>query len=436
MEALTLYELNALVRGTLEQSLQQAYWLQAELSEVKPAYNGHCYVEFVQKAPRGQALIARARGVIWAGTYSLLAPLFERETGTHLTAGMKVLVRVNVSFHELYGYSLTVTDIDPTYTLGDLARRRREILLRLEEEGILEDNRSLPFPVPATRIAVISSATAAGYGDFCDQLAHNEYGFRFTTRLFPAVMQGERVEDSILEALDAILDERDDWDAVVIIRGGGATSDLSAFDSYLLAAACAQFPLPIITGIGHERDDTVLDCVAHRRVKTPTAAAAFLIDYHQTLATQLDSLVSTLTQNIRQRLHDEKTRIDSQAFRLNTLFTRTLEREKLRIDRLPQRLQAAVRHKLQEETHRTENRLSRLQLLPGLRLERERLRLENWQQRIETADPIHLLKRGYTLTLKDGRPVKHPEDVKPGDEILTRTAGGDIRSVVREERTP
>ena len=231
MEALTLYELNGLVRGTLERTLQAEYWLQAELSEVREAYNGHCYLEFVQKSVNGRDLVAKARGVIWAGMYRLLKPMFERETGRTLSPGLKVLVKVGVTFHELYGYSLTVTDIDPAYTLGDMARLRREILARLEADGILNDNKELSLPLSANRIAVISSATAAGYGDFCNQLLRNDYRLRFTVRLFPAVMQGEHVESSVLAALDAVMARQDDWDAVVIIRGGGATSDLSGFDT-------------------------------------------------------------------------------------------------------------------------------------------------------------------------------------------------------------
>ena len=287
--ALTLYELNARVRGVLETGLPDRYWLQAELSEVREAYNGHCYLEFVQKDKGGRELVARARGVIWAGVYQLLKPMFEREAGRPLAAGLKVLVRVSVSFHELYGYSLTVTDIDPAYTLGDMARLRREILARLEEDGILYANKELSLPMIVSRVAVISSATAAGYGDFCHQLLLNDYRFRFDVRLFPAVMQGERVEQSVLSALEAVMNDAEGgWDVVVIIRGGGATSDLSGFDSYWLAAACAQFPLPVITGIGHERDDTVIDLVAHTRVKTPTAAAAFLVRHQLEAAMRLE----------------------------------------------------------------------------------------------------------------------------------------------------
>lgn len=246
-QPITLYELNSLVRNTLDSSLDETYWLQAELSEARLASNGHFYVEFVQKNKQGTGLLARAKGAIWSSTYQLLAPAFERTTGQSLRAGLAVSVMVSVSFHELYGYTLVVNDIDPDYTLGDMARRRREILLRLEEEGILNDNKELIMPPSLNRIAVISSATAAGFGDFCHQLWHNEHHLRFHLKLFPAIMQGARVEESILQALENILSENKLWDAVVIIRGGGATSDLSDFDTYLLAAACAQFPLPILT---------------------------------------------------------------------------------------------------------------------------------------------------------------------------------------------
>ena len=276
---LSLLELNSLVRRSITSCLPDEYWVQAELSDVRVNYSGHCYLEFVQKDATGNALLAKARGIIWANVFTRLRSYFERETGQAFVSGLKVLVKVTVDFHELYGYSLTVVNIDPTYTLGDMVRRRKEILRQLDEEGILTLNKELELPVLTQRIAVISSATAAGYGDFCNQLLHNSFGFVFYPRLFQAIMQGEQVEQSIIQALDCINATRDNWDVVVIIRGGGATSDLSGFDTYDLAANCAQFPLPIITGIGHERDDTVLDMISHTRVKTPTAAAEFLINH-------------------------------------------------------------------------------------------------------------------------------------------------------------
>lgn len=409
METLTLYELNNLVRGVVENTLDGEYWLQAELSEVRPAYNGHCYVEFVEKDKRGRDLVAKARGVIWAGTYGLLKPMFERETGRPLSPGLKVLVKVTVSFHELYGYSLTVRDIDPAYTLGDLARLRREILARLEADGILDDNKSLPLPMLANRIAVISSATAAGYGDFCNQLLRNEYGFRFTTRLFPAVMQGERVEQSVLSALDAIMAERGEWDVVVLIRGGGATSDLSGFDTYLLAAACAQFPLPVITGIGHERDDTVLDMVAHTRVKTPTAAAAFLVGHQLETASRLEEFSRRATEGAERRMERERGRMVQVAARLSSAF---------------------VRVKMADE-HRLQRALERLRMALPLRMERERFRLQLAGQRCEAANPENLLKRGYSMSFCGGELVRDAARLHPGDTLTTRLAEGEIRSIVQ-----
>lgn len=243
VQPLTLYELNNHVRMALSSALPDECWVQAELSDVRVNSAGHCYVEFVQKDARTNALLAKARGTVWGNVFRLLRPYFERETGQSFSAGIKVLVQVRVEFHELYGYSLTVTDIDPSYTVGDMVRRRREILRQLEEEGVLTLNKELPLTILPQRIAVISSPTAAGYGDFCNQLSSNPYGLQFYPQLFPAIMQGDRVESSILEALDQIHATISNWDVVVIIRGGGSVSDLSGFDTYLLAAACAQFPV-------------------------------------------------------------------------------------------------------------------------------------------------------------------------------------------------
>ena len=313
MDSLSLLELNALVRRSLEQCLPDEYWIQAELSDVRSNTTGHCYLEFIQKDPRSNSLVAKARGMIWNNIYRLLKPYFEESTGQLFTSGIKVLVKVTVQFHELYGYSLTVLDIDPTYTLGDMARRRREILLQLEEEGVLTLNKELEMPVLPQRIAVVSSATAAGYGDFCHQLKHNSGGFFFYTELFPALMQGNQVEESVLAALDCINTRISEFDVVVIIRGGGAASDLSGFDTYLLAAACAQFPLPVITGIGHERDDTVLDSVAHTRVKTPTAAAELLIQRVGEAAERLEEFYANDVINY-QKYVEEKQALEEKRF--------------------------------------------------------------------------------------------------------------------------
>lgn len=410
MEALSLYDLNALVRRSLEQCLPDEYWVQAELSDVRTNSTGHCYLEFIQKDPRSNNLIAKARGTIWANVYRLLKPYFEESTGQAFVSGIKVLVQVTVSFHELYGYSLTVQDIDSTYTLGDMARRRREILKQLEEEGVLTLNKELEMPVLPQRIAVVSSPTAAGYGDFCHQLKNNSRGFFFHTELFPALMQGDRVEESVLSALDAILNRQEDFDAVVIIRGGGATSDLSGFDTYLLAAACAQFPLPIITGIGHERDDTVLDSVAHTRVKTPTAAAEYLINCMDLAADELEVLISQLHESVRSRLTEEHRKLISYRNRIPSAVVRRVSDAKLALLTTRKDISLAVQTLLSRQRHR----------------------LELLQQRLADASPEKMLARGYSITLKDGKVVKNGDVLQLNDEIVTRLYQGEIVSIVTD----
>lgn len=409
--SLSLLELNALVRRSLEQCLPDEYWLQAELSDVRSNASGHCYLEFVQKDPRGNNLIAKARGTVWANVYRLLKPYFEEATGQLFTSGIKVLVKVTVGFHELYGYSLTVQDIDPTYTLGDMARRRREILMQLEEEGVLTLNKELDLPLLPQRIAVISSATAAGYGDFSHQLQHNARGFFFYTELFPALMQGNQVEESVLAALDEVLARIKEFDAVVIIRGGGATSDLSGFDTYLLAAACAQFPLPIITGIGHERDDTVIDSVAHTRVKTPTAAAELLISRMEEASDRLEDLADRLYAGALYRLEQERKRLTAYTARIPSQAIHRLSGARMR-------LQAAKTGLLHGA---------------GSLLARRRHRLELLQNHVADASPDKLLKRGYSLTLKGGKAVRDAASLHEGDELTTRFHNGEVTSIVNHK---
>ena len=413
-EPLSLYELNALVRRTVEAGMPDAYWVQAELSDVRVNASGHCYVEFVQKSPLDNTLLAKARGMVWAHVFKLLKPYFEQATGQAFAAGIKVLVQVSVAFHELYGYSLMVCDIDPAYTLGDLAQRRREILRQLEEEGVLTLNKELPMPALPQRIAVISSPTAAGYGDFRHQLEHNPQGYYFRIELFRAVMQGEETEATILSALDGINARLDEFDVVVIIRGGGSTSDLSGFDTYLLAAACAQFPLPIITGIGHERDDTVLDSVAHTRVKTPTAAAEYLIGRMDEAAGTLHTFAARLQQSARNRLQQEHRRIDLLRRRIPASAYRSLSRSNLALATMQTRIRQNV----------------------AALIERRRHRLELLAQRLVDASPQKQLARGYSLTLKEGRVVRDIACLQTGDQLETRLHRGTIRSIVARTENP
>lgn len=426
---LTLYELNALVRQSVRLSMPDAYWVQAELSDVRTNYSGHCYLEFVQKDPKSNALLAKARGIVWSNVFRELKPYFERETGQAFVAGLKVLVRVTVDFHELYGYSLTVSDIDPTYTLGDMAKRRREILQRLEEEGVLTLNKELELPELTQRIAVISSPTAAGYGDFCDQLERNAFGFVFYTKLFPAVMQGEQVEASIIRALNRINAGHGRWDVVVIIRGGGATSDLSGFDTYELATNCAQFPIPIITGIGHERDDTVIDKVAHTRVKTPTAAAEFLINHLRETADRLEAYASFFYQEVPEWLGQQKERLERWVARIPARVQMRIQNEGFRQERLVKRVHLAWQARMMRETYRLQLD-GRLNVALQSRLQREGGRLQLLEQQVRAASPELLLQKGYSITLKNGKAVTDAFALHPGDEVVTRVAKGEFKSKV------
>lgn len=407
-QILSLYELNNLVKQALRYHLPDCYWIQAELSDVRSNYSGHCYLEFVQKDANGNNIIAKARGTIWNNIYKLLRPYFEQETGQLFTSGIKVLVKVSVEFHELYGFSLTVLDIDPSYTVGDMVRKRKEILRRLEEEGVLDMNKELDVSLAPQRIAVISSPTAAGYGDFCNQLQQNPYGLFFYTRLFPAVMQGEHVEESIISALNQIYEKVEHWDAVVIIRGGGATSDLTGFDTYDLAMNCAQFPLPIITGIGHERDDTVLDMIAHTRVKTPTAAAEYLISRVYDAALRLEDYSARILNEVEARMVREKNRLSRLADRIPMNTKMYLQKGYYKIEGLQRRLYSALQHRLMKETHH-------LQLL---------------EQQVNAASPEHLLKKGYSITLLNGKAITDIANLQKGDVVTTRYAKGETQSVI------
>ena len=409
-EALSLLELNTRIRGALSRAFPETCWVRAEMSDVRVnTSSGHCYLEFVEKNVQTGQLVAKVRGSIWAKTFRMLKPYFEMETGQMFASGLKVLVKVSVEFHELYGLSLTVLDIDPAYTLGDMVRKRMEIIRQLQEEGVFTLNKELPFPLLPRRIAIITSPTAAGYEDFMNQLTRNKGGYPFYTKLFPALMQGERTEASVIAALDRIYQHQDLFDVVVIIRGGGATSDLNSFDSYLLAANCAQFPLPIITGIGHERDDTVVDLVAHTRMKTPTAVAEFLISRMDSVGEELESLrqdVSLLAMDILSR---QKNYLQLVASRLPAMASGLLSRRQSVLENTELRLRNGITSKLSES-----GRFIQLT-----------------EQFIKMASPDYILKRGYSLALKDGKIIKHASDLRAGEELTTRFIDGEIKSIIK-----
>ena len=403
---ITLFELNRLVREAIEDALPMEYWVEAELSECRES-RGHCYMELIQKDEQTATPIAKASAKCWANKWLTIRPYFERTTGQQLHAGMKVLLQVYPQFHEAYGFSWIVTDIDPTYTLGDMARKRQEIIQKLKAEGVFDLQKELQLPVFCQRIAVISSQTAAGYGDFCNQLADNPYGFKFETQLFPAIMQGEGVEQSIISALEQIYDMP--FDCVVIIRGGGATSDMSGFDTLALAENVANFPIPIITGIGHERDESILDMISHTRVKTPTAAAALLIDHLKGVLETIEGAQSMITHYVQQKLSIANSQLSIISEAIPRLFSIVKTRQEAKIDALYTRLPMLIERRFTSERHR-------LQLM---------------DEKLKALDPTLLLARGYSITMHNGRAVKDASQLSPGAEIETRLAKGTIHSVIK-----
>lgn len=404
----TLRQLNLMVRDAIAMQLPDEYWVEAELSECRER-GGHCYMELVEKDDRSNTPIARASAKCWRQTWQMVQPYFERTTGQPLRAGLKVLLKVYAQYHEAYGFSWIVTDIDPTYTLGDMARRRQEIIRQLKEEGVFDLQRELRLPLFAQRIAVISASNAAGYGDFCRQLEDNGYGFHFTIQLFPAIMQGEQVESSIINALNQIYNDISHYDVVCILRGGGATADLSGFDTLALAENVAQFPLPVITGIGHDRDESILDMISHTRVKTPTAAATLLVDNLLRVLDRIERAQTFVSHFVSDSIHRHQQHISQLATLIPTLALRTVSDGHHRIEMLQPRPRLAIERLLTEQKHR---------------LERMALQLQGF-------DPQILLARGYSITLKDGRAVRDPAQVKPGDEIETRIEKGTFKSIVK-----
>jgi len=429
VKSLTLYELNALVRETLELSMPNAYWVQAELAEVRER-NGHCYMELVQMSPAKQ-LVAKASARCWRNTWQLLRPHFERLTGQQLHAGMSVMLQVYPQFHEAYGFSWIVSDINPEFTMGDMARKRQEIIRQLKEEGVYDLQKELTIPLFAKRIAVISSETAAGYGDFCNQLTDNAYGFQFQTELFPAVMQGEQVESSVIAALDHINERIADFDVVVIIRGGGATTDLSGFDTLLLAENVANFPLPIITGIGHDRDESVLDMISHTRVKTPTAAAAFLIDHLAQVYERIEDSQRALVNLVKRRMEKEQMRLQRLSSTLPVIFSLVKTRGNARLERLQTNLLAAMQQRIRDSRNNLSTFNAQFAMLHSQFITRQRHRLQLIEEKVRNLDPVLLLNRGYSITLKDGKVVRDASQLKAGDEIETRLKKGNVKSIVK-----
>lgn len=384
MEKYSLKELCDWIQEIVENDLPNRYWVCAEIASM--SVRGHCYMELVEKAENG-ILAAKVRATCWSNVYHLLSAYFLQETGQSLHTGLQVMLEVSVEFHAVYGLSLNVWNIDPTYTLGDLAKQRQATIQQLTEDGVMDLQKALQILSLPRRVAVISSADAAGYGDFCDQLKHNRFGFKFQVQLYPAVVQGDTAARSVVQALNSIVALEEEWDVVVIIRGGGASTDMSCFDDYNLASHCAQFPLPIIAGIGHTRDVSVVDMVVHTSVKTPTAAAEWLIE----------------------RVAEQVDRVGGLMLRLQRATQNAVSREKNRLLLYEQQIFNAVR---------------------GMAV-RERGKLDLWMKTIELHSPERIFQMGYSLTMANGKLVRSQDDVNEGDLLETYLHDGVIQSVVK-----
>lgn len=408
MTSISLSQLTDRIQEVLKFSFDTPVWIRAEISELRENYNGHCYLELVEKDSNSDAILAKTKANIWSTTYRMLKPYFENSTGESLRAGLNILVAVTVEFHGVYGFSLNIRDIDPVFTIGELAARRLKIIRQLEADGIADMNKLVEMPLLPQRLAIISSATAAGYDDFMNQLRNDENQFAFYTKLFPAVMQGEQAESSIIRSLEKIYEHSELFDVVVIIRGGGATTDLACFDSYELALNCAQFPLPVISGIGHQRDVSILDIVAHSSVKTPTAAAEFLISKMKDAENVWKNIFSDISYLVQNKTENEFRKLDQTQMRI----THTL------------------RQWVTKRSHAFETHQNRLQNSVRMQIVRQKNKLLILEKSIESHSPSYLLKHGYTITALNGKRISSIKEVKAGDKIRTFVHDGEFESEI------
>lgn len=450
---ISLLELNRKVKEGIQGLFPGGIWVVAEISDMSTNQSGHCYLELIEKAEGLESITAKAKATIWSFTFRMLRPYFESVTGQRFAPGIKILVLVSVEFHELYGYSLNVKDIEPSFTLGDLARRKKEIIERLTSEGVIDLNKELELPLICKRIAVISSETAAGYGDFTKQLKHNTRGFKFKVTLFQSTMQGEDTERSVIQAMERIFESLEKFDVVVIIRGGGSQAELNFFNNYNIAFHITQFPLPVFTGIGHDRDQTIADMVAHTSLKTPTAVAEHILSVMEDTAQYLDQLEETFISLATEGISERKKYLNDLAVSIRNLnkwqmsnirneyilvantfeqkIRNLLPRRKVGLNHLQHQLESKLKYNLlMHQLHL--NRLN--QALPvsvKTFLKNEKSKLQVGDSLVSAYNPDNILKRGYSVTYLNGKSLKQPSEAKEGDLLQTRLAEGCIESIVK-----
>ena len=431
-QGISLSEFNSRIERRLEGEPQlYNQWVIAETSDLRLNRSGHCYTELIEKDARGET-VAKISAAIWAGNYAKLYHKFLNATGQVLATGMKVMVNVSVSYHRLFGMKVVINDIDPSYTMGDMERQRQEIINRLTKEGIIDMNRQLPWPEVPQRIAIISAAGAAGYGDFMNQLHRNPYGLQFYTCLFNAVMQGSQTVPTVLAALDRINSHLDLFDCVVIIRGGGATSELNSFDNYDLAANVAQFPLPVIVGIGHERDVTVLDSVANMPVKTPTAAAEWLIQRGTDALAHLNELQEAVTTAVRETVGQAREQLAYFTSMIPAAARRILDTNRIRLDNNARAIPLAVTNLVATQRTRLDRAVERVGEAVARAMQREQQRLQALDDKATLLSPVNTLRRGYSLVMRDGKCVTSSDQLQPGDSVAIQFAEGSADASVTD----
>jgi exodeoxyribonuclease VII large subunit len=453
-QALSLCELSTLVKNGIRDLFPDSCWIIAEISELNINQSGHCYLELVEKKPDSEQILARSRATIWAFTFRMLRPYFESVTRQFFAPGIKIMAQVSVEFHEVYGFSLNIKDIEPNFTLGDVSRKRQEIIQRLQDEGVLHLNKELDLPAVPQRIAVISSESAAGYGDFVDQLKNNQYGYSFHIKLFQSYMQGDEVEKSVVNALEQIYQQIDQFDLVVIIRGGGSQLDLNCFNAYWLCYHITQFPIPVLTGIGHERDETIADLVAHTSLKTPTAVAEFIIDQVVEFDSYLDDLhgriinlaseqllalkedLANYSRNVtaiaKLRIHSENQQILTKGVLVQRSVKSYFQKNIQLMNILRTRTKTHLRFVLQHDIQRLDNLQKNAKTLTKNLLINEQKRLSKLDNAMELLNPLKILKRGYTITYHNGKIVKSIEHLKTGDTIENKWIDGKSMSTVKD----
>ena len=455
-EKLSLTELQLIIRDSLYMSLPEMFWVIAEISELKENYAGHCYLELIEKHPDEKNIRARVKAIIWNKRYGFLKSFFENVTGEYLKEGLKILVKTKVEYHELYGLSLVISDIDPAFTIGEMAMKRQLVIKKLEQEGVFSMNKDLDFPVLPQRIAIISSRNAAGYSDFINHITGNSYGYVFYTALIESAMQGAETETGILNALDRIAENAHLFDIVVIIRGGGSQTDLSWFDSYNIAYHVTQFPLPVLTGIGHDKDMTVTDMVANVALKTPTAAADFIIDAVNRFENHLIGMCTGIRDLSLVIIAKNQTRVESSGIKLvhrtrimisdikDRISEKTIEiinvgkEYAFKAGLIPAnhltRLASEVRSYLNIRESAFARTYKSLKTLAISSLETNRVRMEVLENSLNIMKPENVLRRGYTITSCNGKIIKKSDELKTNDIINTQFSNGNVKSRILEKK--